>query len=366
MDLKTHTLIIGGGPSGATLARELSKKGIKNILIEKNLAFDKPCGGGIKAHVYEEFDLPKSLETKRVNTINLYSKKSTSTVNIENSPLTIVLRKEFDARLRELAHEDGSELIEGKFISADYYSDHVISTIKVKDKTIKIESKYLVGADGVQSSVKKDFLKKSPNSILTNYSLLKDIDFDICEFYFGKTISPNEYAWVFPHGNELSIGSVLGNDESKKYFEKLKSEKLKENEKVKTKGYFIPVWLEEHTFYKNQVFFVGDSAQQVLPFTYEGIYYAMRSARILSNAIEKEQPELYEKQWKETFNKRFKFFQIMQKIFLSNDYLTNKMIKFFNNERLKKSALAYWRGNKKPLSFGTIIVKLIKLIFKTR
>mgnify|MGYP001289401256 CR=1 FL=1 len=115
---------------------------------------------------------------------------------------------------------------------------------------------------------------------------------------------------------------------------------------------------------KNQVFFVGDCAQQVLPFTYEGIYYAMRSARILAHAIIKDKPELYEKEWKQTFNKRFKFFKLMQKIFLSNDYLTDKMLKFFNNERLKNSALGYWRGDKKPLTLSKIVLKFIKFIFK--
>ncbi len=365
MDFIIHTLIIGGGPSGATLARELSKKNVENILIEKNLSFDKPCGGGIKSHVFEEFDIPKIFESKKINSINLYSPKNKSVVDISNSPLSIVLRKEFDAKLRSLAQEDGTKLIEGRFIKADYFSDHVISTIKVNNDFITIKSKYLVAADGVKSSVKKDLLKTYPSSVLTNYTLVKNNNFTTCEFYFGKKVSPNQYAWVFPHGKELSIGSVLQNNESKFFFEKLKKEQTKDsNEKLKTKGYYIPVWQEETTFYKNQVFFLGDCAQQVLPFTYEGIYYVMRSARILSNAIIKEDPSLYEKEWKETFQRRFKFFKIMQKIFLSSDFMTNKMISFFNNKNLRQSALSYWKGNKKPLTLLEIISKGSKLLLK--
>ena len=72
-DLETHTLIIGGGPAGSTLARKLSINNISNILIEKNDNYDKPCGGGIKSIVYEEFNIPKSIESKRVTKFDLFS-----------------------------------------------------------------------------------------------------------------------------------------------------------------------------------------------------------------------------------------------------------------------------------------------------
>ena len=91
----------------------------------------------------------------------------------------------------------------------------------------------------------------------------------------------------------------------------------------------------------------------------------MRSARILSNAIIQENPSLYEKEWKETFQKRFKFFKLMQKIFLSSDYMTNKMVSFFNNEKLKNTALEYWRGTRDPSTIFTIIRKCFKYILKS-
>ena len=173
-------------------------------------------------------------------------------VDISNSPLSIVLRKEFDAKLRSLAEERGTNLIEGRFIEADYFENHVISTIKIDKKLIKIKSKYLVAADGVKSSVKKNLLKTSPSSVLTNYSLVKNNNLLTCEFYFGKKVSPNQYAWVFPHGDKLSVGSVLQNNSSKKFFEELKNKQTKDsNDDLKTKGYYIPVWQEETIFFKN-------------------------------------------------------------------------------------------------------------------
>jgi len=362
MNYDIHTLIIGGGPSGSTLARELSKNNIETILIEKNLNFDKPCGGGIKTIAFKEFDISEHLEIKRINNINLYSNKQKSNVNIEDCSISIVLRQEFDKALRKYAKNEGTKIIEGRFLKAEYFEDHVISHIKLKNETIKIKSKYLVGADGVKSSVKKDLLNTYPIANLTNYVLTQENDFEICEFFFGKNIAPNEYAWIFPHGEKLSYGSILKDQDAKPLFKNF----VKNNTdyEAKIKGYFIPVWQNKTIFFHKNTFFVGDSAQQILPFTYEGIYYAMKSAKILADAIIKEKPETYEVNWNKQFYKRFNFFKIMQKIFLSSDFLSDMMIKFFNKPRLQRVALKYWTGENKPLNKRGIFVKFLKLVYK--
>jgi len=362
-DFITNTLIIGGGPSGSTLARELNKYNIDNILIEKNFDYDKPCGGGIKAIVFEEFNIPRELETKRITNLNLFSTLNSANFNIKKAPLSIVLRKEFDHKLRLIAKEEGTTLIEGKYKSVAYFKDYVIANIKTKDKLLTIKANFIVGADGVKSNVKKDLLDIYPKSFLTNYVIVKNKAIDSCEFYFGSKYSPKRYAWIFPHGDDISIGSIFENDSNaKEVFEEL----LKENKanNFKRKGFYIPNWDEKSIFYKNRVFFVGDAAGQTLPFTYEGIYYSMKSARILSNAIVKNDPKLYEKEWKQTFEKTFKSYHWAEKFFLYSDFMSNKMLQFFKNKALQEKARQYWDNKSKPINAKDIVIKFFKYFFK--
>lgn len=44
--------------------------------------------------------------------------------------------------------------------------------------------------------------------------------------------------------------------------------------------------------------------------------------------------------------------------------MTNKLIKFFQNEKLQRRGLAYWEGTAKPLTKGQATLKLFKYLFK--
>lgn len=364
IDFETNSLIIGGGPAGSTLARKLSKNSIENILIEKNRSYDKPCGGGVKSIVFKEFDISKSIESKKITSFTLYSKKNKVSIDLIKTPISIVLRKEFDEKNRILAQESGTEILEGRYLNSIQYDKYVISTILLKNnKKITIKSDYLIGADGVRSTVRKKVFNSYQNSLLTNYSLLKTSNLDDCKFYFSKEFSPNEYTWIFPHGDKVSVGSILkSNNNSKTLFKKF-IEKHKDYNNEKINGFYIPVWKKNDIFYKKRVFLLGDAAGQVLPFTYEGIYYVMKSANILADAIIENRPENYELEWKKTYQKRFNFFQKVQKLFLSCDLMSNIMLKFFQRKRLQQSALKYWEGTKTLPSIRHIFFKTIKYTF---
>jgi len=130
----------------------------------------------------------------------------------------------------------------------------------------------------------------------------------------------------------------------------------------KPKGYFIPHW-KKMTLYQDRVLYVGDSASLVLPFTYEGIYYALKSGKLAADALLKNDPFLYEKTWNNLYLKKFKFLRILQSIFLKNDWFSTRMSRFYAHERFQRAVLGYWSGSRKPAGFFPTILKVIKALF---
>ncbi len=340
----TQIVIVGGGPAGATLARLLSKNNIDNILVEKNLTFRKPCGGGISIRAFDEFNIPKSLIKQEVESIKIVSPlKNIINIPLKNSHLAIVDRVEFNQTLRSLAKQDGSKIIEGSCKSIKFLQDKPTVFVKTKKENIQIDAKYIVAADGVNSLIRKLITDTKPNRALTRYAHVNDIKPSSCEFWFGSKISPQNYAWIFPTQEGAHIGNITF--DKKGIGEKFRNflKKADINQDVKQKGYYIPVW-KNSLFYQKKTFFVGDAAEQVLPFTYEGIYYAMKSAKILSQSIIEDDPTLYEKYWKREFQNRFVFMRILQRLFLSSDYLSEKLVSLHKSKNFQEISLKYWTG----------------------
>ncbi|MBL0965300.1 MAG: FAD-dependent oxidoreductase, partial [Blastomonas sp.] len=52
--------VIGGGPSGATAANDLARRGLKGMLLDRDGRI-KPCGGAIPPRLLKDFEIPESL-----------------------------------------------------------------------------------------------------------------------------------------------------------------------------------------------------------------------------------------------------------------------------------------------------------------
>lgn len=358
--IKTDILVIGGGPAGATAARYLANGGRETLLIQRNLSFKKPCGGGIRLDAFREFGLDTRLIYKTVRSIELGFKKERITIDIERNPIAIVERAEFDAALRDLAVQSGSKVLEASFVHLEKKGERFYTTIKTASGYETVVSGYVVAADGVHSKVRKIWRNETVSAIMTRYCDIDRAQTDEkCSFFFGSDVAPKEYAWAFPKKGGLDIGTI-GKDD--RYLDALKS-LLGIKQRVKTKGYPIPRF-ENPVFHDRGVFFVGDSASQVLPFTYEGIYYAMSSAELLAKTILQEvPPQEYEKRWKERYEKKFVTLLRLQRIFLANDWMVFIMMKMFRSKEVQRKMVALWLGEYLPQIDAAFFLRVLKRLF---
>src|SRR5208337_332999 len=131
--IRTNVLIIGGGPAGATAARILAGNKIETTIVERDLSYVKPCGGGIPSSAFHELDIPENTVKKKVKKISIISPSSEKIdVELSGGYLFITERGVFDAHLRELAVAQGASVIEGMFSRFEDTGKTIISVITRK------------------------------------------------------------------------------------------------------------------------------------------------------------------------------------------------------------------------------------------
>jgi len=337
---RTDVLVVGGGPAGATAARVLAEKGREVLLLEKDRGYSKPCGGGVSLGIFEEFNLPRTSIKKEVYGLRLVSPTQNQVdIPLPGRPVALVERKEFDETLRLKAEQQGARVIEGEFLRI-LDEKRGLALALIGGEKAEIQSGSIVAADGVNSRVRTSLNIKPLPALWTCSSLIQG-QREFCEFWFGASESPYSYSWIFPTAAGLSVGTgALEARNLQKLFHNFLDRSGLEVP-VKRRVYKIPVW-QGKLFNRKNILFVGDAAGQVLPLSYEGIYYAMKGGEMAARAILEGKPGDYKKMWKGEFRKRFLLLDTLKNYFLKNDASTEKMIALHRHPEVQEISLRLW------------------------
>ncbi len=355
-------VIIGGGPAGAVAGMELARANQSVLILQSDLYFKKPCGGGLRMDAFDEFDLNRSSITRIVNEIVMQSNKVSVEFDISQSPLAIVDRVKFDRGLRDAAGKAGATIVQSKV--TDIRTDAEKVYIETKDKIF--ESRYAIAADGVGSVVRKKMGLEDVPRVLTHYIDTSDLETDKCYFYFDTKLSRGAYGWRFPYADSGTDAGVVSCDGSRSYIDNL-VKKLDLRESIdKIRGYYIPQW-KRIALYSERVFYVGDAAGLVLPFTYEGIYYAMKSGKIAAKVIsDGVDPYEYEKRWNELYLNKFTLLDRLQNLFLKNSFMVHLMMKTVEKPRVKQKVIQLWMGEYDLNLNAGFYMRVVKRLFSSR
>jgi geranylgeranyl reductase family protein len=288
--------IIGSGPSGASTAFYLGKKGISTVIIEKEtLPRYKTCGGGFvnRGRKNMPFDISEVIESEFFTVDSYFNGGKIHYKSSKETPvITMIMRDSFDNLIVEKAKELGVVLLENHKLEQLVFTDEKII---LKTSQGDLSSKFVIAADGVLSpTAKMAGWKEETRKLIPALEyevqvskedferLSKNVRFDIDAVPYG-------YAWSFPKKNHLSLGVLTtkkGKINLKEYYRKyLKTLGLKEIIKEDAHGFQIPIAPRTDGFVKKNVFLIGDAAGFAEPITAEGISNAILSGKYVAEAI---------------------------------------------------------------------------------
>ena len=215
-------VVVGGGPSGATAAHDAAKAGYHVALLDRAGRI-KPCGGAIPPRCVRDFDIPPEMLVARVFSARIISPSDRKVdMPIPNSYVGMVDREHFDEWLRERAAEAGADRRTGTYesITRDGYGTAVVNYTE-KDGTPGIlRARCVIGADGalVQGGARHG-ARLAQDALCLRLSRdhqvagkpTAEFGADRCDVYYRGTLSPDFYAWVFPHGDTTSVGTGSAN-----------------------------------------------------------------------------------------------------------------------------------------------------------
>lgn len=296
-------VVVGGGPAGATAAHELARAGRRVLLLDR-AGRTKPCGGAVPPQLLRDFDVPESLLVAHIDTARIISPKSrTVDIPVGDGFVGMVDRDVFDEWLRQRAATAGAERRVGTFTKYERGNDGV-SVISYTDgksragETRFVRTKMLIGADGALSPVARQCIPgahkarhvfayheivKSPVNGEANFGAAR------CDVYYQAPLSPDFYAWVFPHGATTSIGTgtLQKGFGLKEAVAKLRFDTgLDKVETLRREGAPIPIKPLPCWDNGRDVVIAGDAAGVVAPASGEGIFYAMAGGRFAAQAVE--------------------------------------------------------------------------------
>lgn len=286
--------IVGGGPAGSSCAAFCAAAGLETAIFEREkFPREKVCGDCInpacwpvlrRLEVAERIRALPHGKLDRVDFIGIGGRRVSISLPVGENAEIAIKRSLFDQLLLERARELGATIYESATVTAltspDPRSEYW--KISVGDQTIKARA--LVAADGRNSTVAR-LSGLLPRPARERIALQAHLPLPQ---NFGDRIvlefRPEGYSGQAPVGDEqlnVCLVSVPKRIASLRQWAE-KRFGVSPDHSWRT---ITPLTREPISPAQPSLFFVGDSARVVEPFTGEGIYYALASGELAAKAI---------------------------------------------------------------------------------
>ena len=288
-DMDYDVVIVGSGPAGCAAAFDLCSKK-RNVLLMDRYEFprNKACAGGLTMKTLKALRYSVEPVIKRVcNDIVIGNGMSHKVMFKSKHPIcAMTIRSQFDAFCLKKTLEMGASFHVVKEINSINDTD---TCVEVDTDIGIIRSKYLVGADGVNSTIRK--LTREFNGIRKGFAIEGRIPIDrqllpVVELDFD--IVPFGYGWIFPKDNHINVGLYSFSSEklTKHKLTQYAFNKLGYADMDHVRGYPIGMGGWNYTPNRKRIALAGDAAGLADPLLGEGLFNAIMSGQLAAASIE--------------------------------------------------------------------------------
>jgi len=383
-------VVVGGGPSGATAATDLANAGFSVLLLDRAGRI-KPCGGAIPPRLIQDFDIPEKLICAKIRSARIVAPSSREIgmpINGEGF-VGMVDRDVFDEWLRERAVLAGAKLISATFEKYCRDSDgSAVVEFSAKrgegsakpGEFMRARARAVIGADGAVSAVARQAVPQAGRIpyvfayheiVRTPECFAKSSASSVCDVHYKGSLSPDFYAWVFPHGATISIGTGTarkGFSLRSAVAELRQTAQLKDAETIRREGAPLPLYPAKRWDNGRDVVLAGDAAGVVAPASGEGIYYAMLGGRLAAEAIgqflltgDAKALQSARRRFMKEHGRVFWILSIMQRFWYKNDKRRERFVSMCNDKDVQRLTWESYMNKKlvhrDPLAHIKIFIK---------
>ena len=271
-------LIVGGGLAGLSAAMHLKRLGIGDVAVVERMSGDlygryhRICGEAVSERFLKLSGADRGCIVRSIDSI----KVSCGSTDIRFQVKGHIIDRE--ALLESTRDECGAIMVNASVTGVEPAEGGFLVHSTAGD----IGCRYLIGADGAFSVVRKDIIGTSPEVKLAAANHLVERDSETSELGFKiSPVHPGMYSWDFPSKDgRRSIGSTYRTEDPPHSVEK---------------GTRFIVCGSDRTVVEGNCCIVGDAAMLANPISYGGIGAALLSGRKAAEAIAKDDLSSYQR-----------------------------------------------------------------------